>query len=259
MYYTVPVFGKISIKKTLVVVAIIAAGLMIVLLNPGQVLSPITDYGTEPEAPTEPEFNKAKYALDDPDSIWVIVSKVHPVSPIDFVPKELVTPNVNVRSGGEEGTMRKGAAKALEKMFAAAKKDGVEMMLASGYRSYGLQEVVYHNEQLRYGQIVADAQSARPGHSEHQTGLVADIADAAGTCVVDDCFAKTAEYKWLVKNAHNFGFIQRYVEGKQSIVGYRAESWHWRFVGLELAKEMNRTGIKTLEEFFNMVPDKQPW
>lgn len=243
----------------MIAIAIIVAGLAIIILNPGSVLSPITDYGTEPEAPTEPTFNKAKYPLDDPNSIWVIVSKVHPVSPIDFVPKDLITPDVTLRGGGEEMTMRGGAASALEKMFAAAKKDGSSMMLASGYRSYDLQAIVYHNEQLRYGNAAADAQSARPGHSEHQTGLVADIADATGSCVVDDCFSKTSEYKWLVKNAHNFGFIQRYVDEKQAITGYRTESWHWRFVGVELAKEMNRTGTQTLEEFFDMVPDKQPW
>ena len=259
MLYTDHVRKFLTVKKLLVLAAVIIAGLLIVFMNPREVLSPVTDYGTEPEAPAEPTFNKAKYSTDDPDSIWVIVSKVHPVSPIDFVPKELVTPDVFVRSGGEEGTLRKGAAKALEKMFAAAEKDGQNMMMASGYRSYSLQEVVYHNEQLRFGQAVADAQSARPGHSEHQTGLVADIADAAGACVIDDCFGETSQYKWLDKNAHNYGYIQRYVDGKQAVTGYRTEPWHWRFVGVELAKEMNRSGVQTLEEFFNMVPESQPW
>lgn len=245
-------------RKLAIAAAIIVAGIAIVVLNPGRVLSPITNYGNPPEEPQD-NFNKAKHSLDDPDSIWVIVSKVHPVIPNNFTPKELTTPNVLLRGGGDEMTMRKGAAKALEQMFSAAKKDGIDLMLASGYRSYDLQESVYNRELLAYGLAKTDAQVARPGHSEHQTGLVADIADAAGTCVVDDCFANTAEYKWLNGNAFLFGFIQRYTEGKQQVTGYRTESWHFRYVGPELSREMKAQKIETLEEFFNIVPEKQPW
>ena len=116
--------------------------------------------------------------------------------------------------------------------------------------SCNTQDSVYKKEVATYGQAKADTQSAKPGYSEHQTGLAIDVG--GGGCGIEDCFGETAEGKWLASNAYSYGFIIRYQAGKESITGYRAEPWHIRYVGTELSVEMNNTGIQTLEEFFNI-------
>jgi len=120
----------------------------------------------------------------------------------------------------------------------------------SGYRSYSTQVTVYNNEVANYGQAVADSESAKPGTSEHQTGLAVDVG--GGGCGIEDCFGTTAEGKWLAANAYNYGFIVRYTAAKQSITGYRAEPWHIRYIGSELSQEMHKENITTLEEFFSL-------
>jgi D-alanyl-D-alanine carboxypeptidase len=247
-------------KKLLIIITALFALVLLFMVLKEKVFAPSqSNTGNGQNQTQKPDFNKKAYSTTRADSIWVIVSKVSPIKPSGYVPGDLVTPEVALRSSGQEMMVRKQVAAALENMFTAAKKDNINLMLASGFRTYELQQSVYQGEVSRFGQAVADTQSARPGHSEHQTGLVADLADAAGTCVVDDCFAQTPEGKWLAKNAHKYGFIQRYVPGKEAITGYRSESWHYRFVGKSLAVEMKTQNISTLEEFFDVVPSAQPW
>ena len=136
-------------------------------------------------------------------------------------------------------------------MFAAAAKEGIFLRLSSGFRYYGSQSAIYAREVKTYGQVQADRQSARPGHSEHQTGLAADLAPSDGRCEIADCFADTDEAKWLAKNAHKYGFILRYPKDKENSTGYRYEPWHFRFVGKELAAQINQSG-QTLEQFFDL-------
>ena len=155
--------------------------------------------------------------------------------------------------------LRKEAATALEQMAAEAKKDGINLMLASGYRSYQLQVSVYNANVQKYGQAGADKQSARPGTSEHQTGLAADIGSTSRQCEIEQCFGDLPEGKWLSANAYKYGFILRYPADKQAVTGYEYEPWHYRYIGTELATELHKQSVTTLEEFFSFVPDNQPY
>jgi len=198
------------------------------------------------------EFNKKEHSINDPASIWVVVNKGR-VLPSDYAPANLVSPSVALRlpASNLEMQVRREAAEAMQKLFAAATSDGLRLMLASGYRSYSAQVSVYSAEVQNNGQAVADQESARPGHSEHQTGLAADLEPASRGCEVMACFADTAEGKWLAANAYKYGFIIRYQRGKTSLTGYAYEPWHVRYVGVDLAAEINKTD-QTLEQFFGL-------
>jgi len=189
------------------------------------------------------KFNKTKYSIDDPSSIWVIANKNRPLNPLTYSPSDLV-------EVGNNQQMRTEAATALTTLIAGAKAEGLTIQALSGYRSYSKQVTVYNNEVSKYGQAVADSESAKPGYSEHQTGLAVDVG--GGGCGIEDCFGETAEGKWLALNAYRYGFIVRYTAEKQSITGYRAEPWHIRYIGTELSNEMHEQNVTTLEEFFGL-------
>lgn len=139
------------------------------------------------------------------------------------------------------------AKAALDKMFAAAKAEqNLKMWVCSGFRSYTVQKSLYNSYVRRDGAKAADRYSARPGYSEHQTGLAFDINYA------DYRFKNTSEAKWLAANAYKYGFILRYPEGKESITGYMYEPWHYRYVGVESAKKIFDSGL-TLEEYFGIT------
>lgn len=246
-------------KKTIVILLLII-GLAAAALGAHSVLShgestpsntkqPAKITKTEPEEPQTPAFDKSKFSLTDPNSIWVIANKQRPLQPNDYAPDDLVLLDTH-RRGSQY--MRSEAAQALKDMFAAAEADGYQLSALSAYRSYGVQVSVYNSEVQAYGRATADTQSARPGHSEHQTGLAVDIGKAGGPCGIEDCFGDMPEGKWAAANAHRFGFIVRYQPGKDDITGYRYEPWHLRYVGIELATEMHKTGAQTLEEFFGV-------
>ena len=127
-------------------------------------------------------------------------------------------------------------------MQAAALKDGLRLDICSGFRSYSYQSTLYNNYVARDGKAAADTYSARPGHSEHQTGLAMDINMASSA------FDNTPAAKWLAAHCAEYGFIIRYPQGKQDITGYKYESWHVRYLGKQLAKEVTDSGL-TLEEF----------
>lgn len=199
-------------------------------------------------------FDKTQNSTSDPSSIWVVVNKQHALQPKSYVPSDLVVPNVPLRVPGNE-SMQLGqvSAVALEKMFADAKAQGLSLMLSSGYRSYSYQVSLYNSYVKSSGQIFADNISARPGFSEHQTGLAADIEPASQKCDVDKCFGDLPEGKWLAANAYKYGFIVRYTDGNQSITGYAPEPWHIRYVGVGLATELHNINVSTLEQFFGIT------
>lgn len=215
---------------------------------------------TEPTpavAPAPAAFDKQKLSLSDPASNWLVVNKKRPLDPRSYAPSDLVVPHVTLRSNitGNEKYMRAEPAAALEKLFAGASAAGLQMNVQSGYRSYGFQESLYNRYVSQQGQAVADTQSARPGYSEHQTGLSVDVGSVGHPeCAVEQCFADTAEGKWLAAHAYEYGFIIRYPNGKDAVTGYIYEPWHIRYVGTELATEMHTTGAVTLEEFFGLPP-----
>ena len=211
---------------------------------------------TDPEPETAPDssgFDRAAHSLDDPDSIWVIANKLRPLQPENYEPGDLVVPDVHSTNGQP---LRKVAAAATEQLVAAAAADGVALHLVSAYRGYDTQVSVYGNFVANQGQAFADTTSARPGHSEHQTGLTADFA-GDDNCTLDTCFADTAAGSWLLKHGADFGFTMRYPDGYEGITGYEFEPWHYRYVGVELAQELRAQGVKTLEEFFGLpaAPD----
>lgn len=209
----------------------------------------------ETTPPPKPSFDKTKYPLTDPTSIWVIVNKQNPLNPKTYIPNDLIFPNIPTRVPGNVSMqMRKVAGTALENMFADAKKQGINLMLSSGYRPYTFQQVLYNNYVASSGVAAADTFSARPGYSEHQTGLAADIEPLSEKCDVDQCFANLPEGKWLAANAYKYGFVIRYPKGKDSITGYEYEPWHVRYIGVAAATEMHNEGVTTLETFFGLPP-----
>ncbi len=206
------------------------------------------------ETSTVQAFNKKQLSIDDPASMWVVVNKKRQLKPKEYAPADLVTPNVALRSAPttDEMQMRKEAAGALEQMFAAAKVDGINLLMASGYRPYSLQASVYNRYVKNDGQASADSQSARPGHSEHQTGLAVDVGGTNRVCEIQDCFADTPEAKWVAVNAYKYGYIVRYQKDTRSTVGYIYEPWHIRYVGKLLAAELRQQKNPPLETFFGL-------
>ncbi|HEX8182249.1 MAG TPA: M15 family metallopeptidase [Candidatus Saccharimonadales bacterium] len=188
-------------------------------------------------------FNKTRLSRTDPGSIWVVVNKHHPLSQLSYAPTDLT-------AVGNGQYLRAEAATALARMLSDAKQAGLTITPASAYRSYTTQVTVYNREVATNGQAVADSQSARPGYSEHQTGFGVDLA--GGGCYIEDCFGETAEGKWAADNAYKYGYILRYTPDDTPITGYRAESWHFRYVGVDLAAELRKQKVATLEEFFGI-------
>jgi D-alanyl-D-alanine carboxypeptidase len=190
-------------------------------------------------------FNSSQYPTSSPDSIWVIANKSHPLNPLGYTPPDLVS--------SHGGTIRSVVGPDLDQMLNDAKSQGVAITIVSSYRSYGYQTSLYNNYVSQYGQTATDTFSARPGYSEHQTGLAIDFGSSSNPgCNLDECYASTSEGLWLAKNAPNYGFLLRYTAAKQTITGYKSEPWHYRYIGKALANEMNTRSIKTLEEFFDV-------
>ena len=138
------------------------------------------------------------------------------------------------------------ANNALNEMINAAKTEGVVLRMISGFRSYSTQNTLYNNYVARDGKAEADRYSARPGHSEHQTGLAFDLNS------LEQSFENTKEGKWLAENCWKYGFIIRYPKGKESVTGYMYEPWHVRYLGKEVAKKVYESG-KCLEEYLGIT------
>lgn len=192
--------------------------------------------------------------VDDPNSLTVVVNKQRPL-PQGWEPTDLVKPE---GVPGDAERVRAEAAGPLQQMVAAAEQEaGLRLTLLSGYRSYLTQQDVYARLAERTGRANAELYSARAGHSEHQTGLAVDLGSGSGKCTVEACFGTMAEGRWLADNAWRFGFMLRYYDGAQPVVGYGYEPWHFRYVGPQVAAELRASGVLTLEEFYGLpaAPD----
>ncbi|WP_394939421.1 D-alanyl-D-alanine carboxypeptidase family protein [Psychromicrobium sp. YIM B11713] len=196
------------------------------------------------------------HSLDDPSSIWVVVNKHRPLRPSTYRPNDLVQPRVTSMVSGESALLRAPAARALEALAQEAAAQGTPLSLVSGFRSYQTQVATYGSYAGSVGVSGADHASARPGYSEHQTGLAVDVGDSGG-CNLQPCFADRPLARWVGENSHRFGFVVRYQLGFHLISGYFAEPWHLRFVGVELATAVKKSGLHTLEEYFGLeaAPD----
>lgn len=204
-------------------------------------------------APSSSDFVNTydvEHVVSNPTSDTVLVNKTYRL-PEGYVPPDLVYPDVPFTFSEkiDKRKMRKVAADALKELFDAAKQDGVYLAGVSGYRSESRQTTLYNNYVDRDGVKAADTYSARPGHSEHQTGLTIDVSGTDGKCAAESCFAGTKEAKWLADHAYEYGFIIRYPEGKESITGYKYEPWHIRYVGKDIAEDVTKKDI-TLEQYF---------
>ncbi len=131
-------------------------------------------------------------------------------------------------------------------MAKAAKEDGITLILTSGYRSTESQKEIYEDYKNRKGENYADKYAARPGHSEHETGLALDILTYGG---LTETFKTTETYAWLHTHAHKYGFIERYQEGTEYLTGYSPEAWHYRYLGVDLATKVYEEGI-TYDEYY---------
>lgn len=191
-----------------------------------------------------------KGTIEDPASVTVFVNKAESLSP-SYEPTDLTVCNVRAVKGisGEERMLRREAAIALEEMFRAADDAGMALYIESGYRSFGHQRKSYDSVKQAKGEDYANRYVAIPGHSEHQTGLAMDITNIDH---MDDDHEKLLgtmrEGIWMRDNAHRFGFILRYPEGKESVTGYAYEPWHFRYVGAGLAMALFDAGL-TLDEY----------
>ena len=138
------------------------------------------------------------------------------------------------------------AKDAFEKMSEDARKENLNIIAMSTYRSYNYQEKLYTKYVNEDGKEKADTYSARPGHSEHQTGLAVDVYNQKVNYTE---FESTEEFKWLEKNAHKYGFILRYPKNKSKITGYVYEAWHYRYVGPKTATKIKKQNI-TYDEYY---------
>ena len=205
-------------------------------------------------------FDPPKYSIDDADSIWVVINKQRQISPLRYKPENLVFPDFpRPRTQNPFGLqLRQEAALAAVEIAAAMRAAGKgTLILISGFRTYKTQKALYNRTRDTRGLAVAEKLSARPGHSEHQLGLAVDFSARGQGCVILTCFGNTEAGKWLEENAHEHGFILRYPKRYRAITGFQYEPWHFRYVGVELATELNVKGIKTLEDFWGLgsAPD----
>ena len=158
-----------------------------------------------------------------------LVDKQHPL-PGTYAPSGLVELKDGFYRVSRAGlTLRADAAASLNEMAAAARADGLTLLASSAYRSYEYQVEVYGRIVREMGREAADRESARPGYSQHQSGMAVDFG------AIDDSFAQTAAGRWMALNASRFGWSLSYPDGFEEITGYRWESWHYRYVGRDLA------------------------
>lgn len=191
---------------------------------------------------------KAPGNYTDDDHLWRLVNKSKPFNELAYAPNlSLVTVATQAGRGSDERSIRPEAMPDLEKMFNAAATAGHTLQVGSGYRSYATQTAVFNRYVSQVGEAEARTFSSPPGHSEHQSGLTVDISSADMACWLETCFGQQPAGIWLAKNAHLYGFILRYPEGKESITGYQYEPWHFRYVGTDLAGALYQSGL-TLEE-----------
>ncbi len=195
-----------------------------------------------------------------PSSKTVLVNRKY-LLPASYVPANLVEPKVrfNFSYSSDKRKLRKVAADALERLFAAGEKENVILYGISGYRSYARQKQIYDRNVATRGVEATNAVSAKPGSSEHQTGLTIDVSAQSVAYRLDQSFGDTKEGKWLAKHAHLYGYIIRYPYGKAKVTGYSYEPWHIRFVGKTVATYLYENNL-TMEEYYGVdgrVPEEE--
>ena len=183
----------------------------------------------------------------------MIVNKFYKIEET-YSPKNLKNISLKYSYGNEgDNKLIDYAYEKFLELWEEANNAGYYLMVTSSYRSYKDQEEIYNNRKNAQGEKKADQTAARAGHSEHQTGLVVDMTSKNEPSAED--FTNSQAYAWLKENAYRFGWIERYPEGKSDITGYSAESWHWRYVGVEPAKVIHEENI-TYDEYYAYYIEK---
>lgn len=212
----------------------------------------ITNYPFIISSNGEPE---TKYTITNPSNLLTLVKKGFYL-PEDYEP-ELVDPEIPVAPDCQNPKMTKETSDALTKMYKAAKQEGLELVVNSAYRSYQTQVETMADFVARYNTQYANEYVAQPGASEHQTGLGVDLTSQSVVEGKRITFGDTEEYRWVIKNCARFGFIIRFEDGTDGITGIAHEPWHLRYVGEDVAKEIQKNGW-TFEEYclYNNVMPK---
>ena len=173
----------------------------------------------------------------------------------NYVPDNLIEISSRFLNYAEDDNLESTASEALNRMFNAAMEDGISLIGVSGYRSYDMQRRLYDTRMMREGEAQTRSYTAEAGASEHQTGLAIDILSDEYS-VLDEGFENTRAFKWLNENCYKYGFILRYLKGKEDITGYNYEPWHFRYIGNEeAAMEIMNRGL-TFEEYINEIKGK---
>ncbi len=189
--------------------------------------------------------------IDDPSAVTAVVNKNRMLEST-YVPNDLVGITVTSTKSGSNNMIRSAVLPNLEAMFAAAEGDSIKLTVTSAYRSYSTQTSLFNGYINSHGLDAALKFSAPPGASEHQTGLSLDIGEVNGTYDnFSTDFGKGKAGKWLANNAHLYGFVLRYPNGKESVTTYQYEPWHFRYVGVEEASKIYESGL-TLEEYYEL-------
>lgn len=210
-----------------------------------------------PTGTTAPPASATGYDITSLDSVTILVNKSTPLTDQNYEPDDLVRlTSIGVPSTNDH-SLRREAAEAIRTMFQDAAKAGHDLDMTSGFRDRELQQQLYDQYVDDLGAEGANATSARPGYSEHQTGLAADISAEEQGCVLEACFGETEAGKWLAENSWKYGFILRYPEGETGVTGYEYEPWHFRYVGVDVATKYHESGATTYEDFLGVpaAPD----
>ena len=195
---------------------------------------------TEVNLNLDTDFYSNIETIVEPSSVTVLVNKFHAL-PSDYVPNDLVEipsfPNLQIKDDAVDD---------FENLLAAAKLDNIIIIPYSTYRSYEYQQGLYNKYLQTDSQEEVDTYSARPGHSEHQTGLALDVRSSSHWSNLTD-----SDYEWMLNNSYKYGFIIRYPKGNSRITGYKEEPWHLRYIGIEHATKVHELGI-TYDEYYDL-------
>lgn len=180
--------------------------------------------------------------------LLILVNKQHPIDQ-NYKPDDLVLIKYYAPDRSKTTRyMRAEAADAFHQLVDKAASENIELKMTTAYRSYDFQKILFDSYVKKEGEEAANKYSAKPGQSEHQTGLSVDVSSPSVGYQLSDDYGETKEGTWLAEHCHEFGFIIRFPKGKEDITGYQYEPWHIRYVGIAAAKEIYKKDL-TLEEF----------
>ena len=188
-----------------------------------------------------------------PGSYTALVSRDY-LLPSTYVPKDLVEISVRFSSNSHDDKRKNAACciqSTVKNVSCRREKKGIILYGVSGYRSYERQKSIYSRNVALHGKKATDSLSAKPGNSEHQTGLTIDVSASSVGRLLTERFGSTKEGRWLAKNAHKYGYIIRYPKGKTKLTGYSYEPWHIRYVGVSYASYLKKNKL-TLEELYGV-------